>query len=89
MLNISPALYEAKINLEDSKGGALFEKNLKAYNQLVEQEAKANGVSSAEVMRYMDEAYEETMSEDLMGDYYASGISDLNVPQRYDPTRGC
>ena len=57
MLDISPNLYEAKINLEDSKGSALFEKNLKTYNQLVEQEAKANRVSSAEVMRYMDEAY--------------------------------
>lgn len=63
MLDISPNLYEAKINLEDSKGSTLFEQNLKAYNQLIEQEAKANGVSPSEVMRYMDEAYEEALED--------------------------
>lgn len=57
MLWISPQLYNAKIDLEDSKGSALFEKNLKVYNQLVEQAAKENGVSLSEVMCYMDEAY--------------------------------
>lgn len=92
MLDISPNLYEAKINLEDSKGSALFEKNLKTYNQLVEQEAKANRVSSAEVVRYMDETYAMSFEEcDESGwepDYEAN-LRDLNVPQSYDPTRGC
>lgn len=93
MLNISAKLYVAKINLEDSKGSVAFESVLKSYNQLVEQEAKANGVSPAEVMRYMDEAYNampvEECNESDWELYYEANIRDLNVPQRYDATRGC
>lgn len=84
--NLSPTLYEAKIDLEYSKSVVLSEQDeclfyspeqqkrlavavdelvarRKTYNQLVEQEAKVNGVSPSEVMRYMDEAY-ETAFED-------------------------
>lgn len=84
--NLSPALYEAKIDLEYSKSVVLSEQDeclfyspaqqerlavavdeldarRKTYNQLVEQEAKANGVSPSEVMRYMDEAYEAALED--------------------------
>lgn len=84
MLNLSPALYEAKIDLEYRKDVVLgeqdecifdspaqqkrlevavneLEASRKTYNQLVEQEAKANGVSPSEVMRYLDEAYASTL----------------------------